>query len=236
MTMSRKNIEFINLFPYDVDRPYPAKNGIPKWYKDIASYGYGNKKIPRLDSDTVATVKKCVPVFDAITSGYLIITPCDLYVHQVDGLPFIQWPSTFDAVSSHPIEQIEGHPVLNTQPKNTMLLLKMINMWMVKTPPGYSCIFLPPMHRDNLINIIPAIVDTDKFDRSVEFPFVLSDPSFTGLIPKGTEIAQVIPFKRDSWKSTFSINTKLKNESYFKLKTTFFDFYRNVFWSKKDFS
>ena len=92
------------------------------------------------------------------------------------------------------------------------------------------------MHRDNLINIIPAILDTDKFDCSVEFPFVLSNPSFTGLIPKGTEIAQVIPFKRDSWKSVFSINPKLKEESYFKLKTTFFDFYRNVFWSKKNFS
>ena len=84
---------------------------------------------------------------------------------------------------------------------------------------------------------MPGIVDTDKYVSPVNFPFILNDIKFTGLIPAGTPIAQVIPFKRDSWKMNFGsekeITASIKSDK--TLKRKFFDVYRNTFWSSKDF-
>lgn len=84
---------------------------------------------------------------------------------------------------------------------------------------------------------MPGIVDTDKYASPVNFPFILNDIKFTGLIPAGTPIAQVIPFKRDSWKMNFGsekeITASIKSDK--TLKRKFFDVYRNTFWSSKDF-
>lgn len=84
---------------------------------------------------------------------------------------------------------------------------------------------------------MPGIVDTDKYASPVNFPFILNDIKFTGLIPAGTPIAQVIPFKRDSWRMNFGsekeITASIKSDK--TLKRKFFDVYRNTFWSSKDF-
>ena len=47
------------------------------------------------------------------------------------------------------------------------------------------------------------MVDTDKYPIPVHFPFLLKK-NFEGLIKQGTPIIQVIPFKRESWKSSYS--------------------------------
>jgi len=84
---------------------------------------------------------------------------------------------------------------------------------------------------------LPGIVDTDKYNSPVNFPFILNDIKFTGLIPAGTPIAQVIPFKRDSWKMSFGSEKEIIESTKIDktLKRKFFDVYRNIFWSSKDF-
>ena len=53
------------------------------------------------------------------------------------------------------------------------------------------------MHRESVFTIMDGIVDTDSYNALVNFPFFLNDWSYEGLIPAGTPMAQVIPFKRE---------------------------------------
>ena len=55
----------------------PASQIIPQWYKDTPSY-YMGKKTPMEDGSSPASIKRCMPVFDAITAGYIIPTYTDL--------------------------------------------------------------------------------------------------------------------------------------------------------------
>jgi hypothetical protein len=101
----------------------------------------------------------------------------------------------------HPI-QLEGSPYVE---KNKNLpFYKIINPWIIKTPPGYSCLFVPPLNNtDDRFSIIPAIVDTDTFPNEINFPIVINGdkyPTLDTVLKKGTPYVQVIPFKRDKWK------------------------------------
>jgi hypothetical protein len=98
-------------------------------------------------------------------------------------------------------------------------------------------LFITPIHRDLPFTILPGIVDTDKYNAPVNFPFILNDMKFTGLIPAGTPIAQVIPFKRENWKMSFGSNKEIEKVTRIDklLNLKFFDVYRNTFWSSKEF-
>jgi len=209
----------------------PASTHIPEWYKKMEAY-IGNLKKPDIAGKSPATIKKCMPVFDALTAGYIIVSPADVYVSQVGGKPTYQW-SDFGLLEFHPIEQAPEHPSGKDMPSYP----KWLNPWAIKTPKGYSTLFVQPFHRESVFTILPGIVDTDTYFTSVNFPFVLNDPKFEGLIPAGTPIAQVIPFKRESWKlkkgNEKDYKAQVKNKT--ELSSTFFNRYKLNFWHKKEY-
>jgi hypothetical protein len=209
----------------------------------------GGERKPRSDGQPDSTIKRCMPVFDAITNGYIITTYVDIWVEQeqddfpsehlfpnstTDTHPYFQWPS-FKPIEFHIIEQAPTHP---DRGSHKVSFPKLMNPWGIKTPPGYSCLFVPPLHRDSLFTILPGVVDTDEYNLPVNFPFMLKNAdSFRGLIPAGTPMAQVIPFKRDEWKMNLGNEEDLKNiEKKFKsVRTTFYDGYKTKFRKKKEY-
>lgn len=225
------NITFTNISGFDnLEQPQSASKFIPDWYKDMESYIGGEKK-PGGEGTTLATVKRCMPVFDAIIAGYIITLPADVYVSIKDGEQYFEW-SALGLVRFHPIVQAPTHPA-----KNKYAYPKWVNYWAIKTPKGYSTMFVEPMHRESVFGILPGIVDTDKYYAPVNFPFTIKDPEFEGLIPKGTPIAQVIPFKRESWTMQFGGEKEIKEQANLtnKLNTTFFDRYKNMFRQNKEY-
>jgi hypothetical protein len=169
-----------------------------------------------------------MPVFDSITSGYFILTPCDIFIEQVDGQPYYQW-SHNGFVDFHDKEQANEH-FLKQQS-----IGKIKNPWGITTPKGYSSLFVPPMHHDNVINIFPGIVDTDSFNSPVFFPFYLK-PGFSGMIDAGTPYAQVFPFKRDEWTHSLEDSESEKQRQQLnKITTVFYDGYKKFFWNKKSY-
>jgi len=229
-------IVFTNMYENNSFLPIPANNFIPEWYKKTDGY-MDDIRRPDPDYGTTATIKKCMPVFDAITSGYLIVSAADIYISQVfdeidqKNVPHLQWASE-NLITFHDNKQAKLYPV-----NWGLKYPKFQNQWSIKTPPGYSCLFITPLHRDLPFTILPGIVDTDKYTNPVNFPFILNDVGWEGMIEAGTPIAQVIPFKRDSW--TMEIGSKEeKNKNfdvYRKLKSGFFNVYKNNYWSKKSF-
>jgi len=212
--------------------PTPAKKNIPFWYRDTKSY-VGEKKVT--EKGPTFTIKKCAPLFDILTAGYIIPTWSDLWVEQKDGQTFFHSGSKTMVVDAHPAVQIELHP----DKKSNENAFKFINPWSIKTPKGYSCFFLPPSHNPNpFFESLSAIVDTDNYYAPVNFPFFLKDSNFEGLIPAGTPLIQVIPFKRQTWKMQFGTREDEVNsfKKVAELHTSLFNAYRNRFWSRKEFN
>ena len=238
-------IKFINRFEFEQDYlPEPASKNIPDWYKDAPSYSLGNKMQTGIKEEngasvrvTNATIKKCMPVFDAMSVGYIIKVPADIEVYKTKNgdttATAFSW--TWRApVKQHPMEQIVSYPHNGV---HKFSIPKFLNPWIIVTPPGYSCLFVSPMHRDSKFNILPGIVDTDNFDHAVNFPFMLNDSNFEGKIEAGTPMAQVIPFKRDNF-SYELYNVEEYIEKY--PETTIFteefpESYKKNNWNKKNY-
>jgi hypothetical protein len=214
--------------------PAPSSKFIPEWYKNAQSY-FNNQKRPRLGSPFV-TIKKCLPVFDAITAGYIIVLNRDIYVEQLEDGPYLHWRAedtekNDDVLTEHHEFQVQGHP-----DNNLGYQLKIENPWLIKTDPGYSCMILPPLHRDNQIVILPGVVDTDKYYEKVNFPFNLKDKNFEGMIEAGTPIAQIIPFKREKYSMNIvPLDSKRRTSNQRTIASKIFDGYRNMYWSRKEY-
>lgn len=210
--------------------PIPASKCLPDWYKQSPEY-VGGERVIR-DGRSPHTIKKCVPVFDAMTAGYVIRTYVDVQVTRRDGLPYYEWPSQ-NALSFHPVEQAPNHPARNGAPYP-----KWTNPWSISTPRGYSCLFVPPMHNPNgMFTIMPGIVDTDTYCAAVNFPFVLNDISWEGLIPAGTLLAQVIPFLRDDWEMRIGNASDVAASARVttRLRSVWWNAYKRQFWTRKNY-
>lgn len=221
----------------EIEIPKPASQLIPDWYKKIESYIDSDHPTPLFLNEKVdsnATIKKCMPVFDSIVSGYIISTPEDIWVSiDEDGDQQFLWPGSF-GITFHDEKQVTSYPIKTGYQKYP----KFLSPWGIRTPKGHSILIVPPFHREKeIFTILPGIVDTDKYYAPVNFVFVVNDSKFIGLIPKGTPIAQVIPFKRDSWK--MKIGNKEEIDKIDKvdklLNSIFFNRYKKLFWTKKEY-
>lgn len=215
--------------PYEF-APQPASKFLPDWYKDLNSYN--GSKINK-EGLSNATAKKCLPLFDAMSSGYIITTFCDIEISDNEGAHSFVWKiKDSNLIESHPNWQTGNHP----QKQINVGMYKYNNAWCIKTPPGYSSIIIPPMHRDNPIIILPGIVDTDKYVDVINFPFYVKE-GFSGVVEAGTPIAQIIPFKRESWKLKEGRRDLLleKGETFKLIRSKFTGGYKNFSWSRKEY-
>ena len=210
--------------------PQPAKKVLPEWYKQLESYRSGEKK-PTGEGNISSTVKRCMPVFDVVTAGYLIFSFTDIYVSLKEGAHWYEW-SSGEPIHFHSNTQAPTHP--RSYGQN---FPKWINPWSIETPKGYSSLFIPPTHRENPFNIFEGVVDTDTYTNNVNFPFAMNNPTFEGLIPAGTPIAQVIPFKRDVWEMEIGGEKEVKKarDIGILLRRTFFDGYKDKYRQFKEY-
>jgi len=217
--------------------PKPIKVNIPKWFKEL-EHTHNN-----------LTVKGCMPFLDTLTTGYVLSLPQDFILrHNVieDGQPTtIFQPSVKDGLDinlnrngildQHPREQFLNSPLDH---KNLNLSAhKILNPWIIKTPPGYSCLFVPPLNNtDDRFSIIPGIVDTDIFKHEINFPFIVNGdkyPTLDTVLQKDLPYVQIIPFKRDNWISKVSEKTENDKIVYWEYLTKQFQVYKNKIWHKK---
>jgi len=214
--------------------PVPSIKTVPNWYKDMET-SYAKDKTNNFEVFKTQTIKRCMPVLDAITIGYMFKTFTDIYVHEDENKMIrYEWSQDrMDAISFHDESQVVNYKNENRGPG----VPKLRSPWGIKTPKGYSCLFIPPMHQPaSGITILEGVVDTDTYTNSVQFPFIL-DKGFTGLIPAGTPFAQIIPFKRDSFRMKIgetdqSLEDILVQKT---IRSTFINGYRNKFRQQKDY-
>jgi hypothetical protein len=248
--MFDKEIEFSaheDYFALKEDYPTPIKLNIPEWYKKLDH---------TLENHTI---KGCMPFLDTLTSGYLLKMPQDFWIrHNIDiknneGGVFKNGFQTFalhehssilpirsinlnGGLDVHTVKQLEGSPFIE---KNKNLpFYKILNPWKIKTPKGYSCLFVPPLNNsDDRFSIIPGIVDTDTFPVEVNFPIIINGdkyPVLETVIKKGLPYVQIIPFKRDSWKMILKsrVQKEVQNSRLF-YPLKLLNIYKDKYWRKK---
>jgi hypothetical protein len=213
--------------------PPPDTAFLPDWLHYLPRYL--NKEEEVLEKGYIpSTIKKSQPVLDIIEAGYYIPLPCDVWVDNYgeNSISF-QWSlESIHLVSQNKADTHKGLPI---PPGYYAHSFKWLNPWIVRTPPGYSSLFIHPSYHTHLPFLCSSsIVDTDLYPTPVNFSFFLKH-GFDGLIAQGTPMIQVIPFKRDSFKSVISHDEGKYKNLWNKAKTVFFDRYKRFFHSPKTF-
>lgn len=231
--------------------PMPTKKVIPQWYKDMPNNFYHpTNTSPKNvyfnnfgDLVVSATIKRCPPIQDLLTTGYTISLWSDIaVVHDKDQngnerLDFRWLDHNEQHVTYHPNNQIKNSFV---EPlSNDGNIYKFLNPWYIKTPPGYSCYIQTPQYTPLPYNILPGIVDTDTY-HEVAFPFIWNgkpgEPAQT-LLAKGTPVANIIPFKREAWVSSIEAISVEDQKVWHKLLwSNLGGLYRKLTNNKRDFS
>jgi hypothetical protein len=185
-------------------KPYPAVKQLPEWFTKSSPY-YGSNVYP--DDGKLhfrqkvanATFKKCVPLLDSLSSGYIIPLWADVMVEQENNFPYIYWKTQWDIFEEHGLPSKE----IPAPTGYDQVVYKYLNCWIPQTPKGYSCLIVSPLgYNDLAFKAVPAVVDTDRSTLELIFPMWVKT-GFEGIVEKGTPMVQIIPFKRDDWDSTF---------------------------------
>jgi hypothetical protein len=200
--MTTKKIEFraSNKHTSEVKSPpQPASKFLPQWYTQMPPYFSGDKL--QLDPYATVTAKKCFPLLDGLTNGYIATLWADLFVKQVNGFTEIKWTTDEPVCDAWSLQQSSSFEV----PDGFSLpVFKYLHGWIIKTPPEYSCLITHPVGYPNLpIRTITGIVDTDTLETMANSPFTIKK-DFEGVIEKGTPMFQIFPFKREKWQSVYT--------------------------------
>ena len=199
-------IEFVALDKYAFEvcpKPFPASQAIPQWWKDASPYvkspqNPDGKKIIIENRESNASFKKCTPMLDLLSSGYIVSLWADVQITIENGYPLIKWRVQKNVFESHLTQEVEipdGYQ--KTQ-------FKFLNQWVPKLPKGYSALIIAcPGYPNTPFKAMQAIIDYDKTTHPL-YPPVYVKENFEGIVEKGTPMFQVIPFKRNNWTSKFS--------------------------------
>ena len=262
--MFRKQIEFICHEDYahtELEKPEPVKAHIPDWYKKLE---HNMKRMsvkgcmPVLDTLTAGYVLKMPQdLFIEFNIDKIHPETGEVIVDKKTGENIKDFKFRYGLCEGdsmlaaktmnlnggdaqvHYQHQLEGSSFLKKN-KN-FAVLKILNPWVIKTPPGYSCLFVPLLNNaDDRFEIISGIVDTDKWNLEVNFPFVINGDKYetlTTTIKRGTPFVQVIPFKRDSWKMKLKTRTGREAlKDYISHSLQIIRSYKDRIWSKKSWN
>ena len=216
--------------------PTPASKERPKWYNDMPGWlGEPNTSPP--------TIKKCMPVYDMMTAGYIIHTPveqeikCGIRHDSEDIISFnrrfpMAWADMQEPNEGHMHEQCPVHVKGNRRDFITFSV-----PWRIETPPGYSCLIQPPyFHFEERFTLWPGIVDTDVIDVPwSNWPgHMNTGAEETVTIQPGTPLMQIFPFKREDWEMEVEVDEagKARDTS---LKFFLTNAYKRIFHQKKKY-
>jgi len=214
--------EMTDVWPH----PQPAQRFISEDYKKLERFEKGDLH--------KQTVKTCMPFLDSMTAGYIIPFDQDYVVDPTENDLSVTPASREQNQFGFHVQNQLPKPWHKTAGENAG---KFIGKWLIKTPPGYSCLFMHPMNRlEERWRMIEGIVDTDSYISVINYPFILKKRDNQFLIKKGDPMIQVVPFKREPWKmwSGFYLE-KEHSKTDNKLTSLWKDRYKNLFWKKKSF-
>ncbi len=235
--------------PFYVDPPMPGSSLIPDWFRKGESFlsRETNKVASKDDPFKTAGMKGCMPFFDSLTSGYLLLTWADVEITKNDddgGL--LEFKYLEPDIYGKPTETNNDYRMIiertgdlgHTIPRpvgHSYNHMAWSSQWGMSLPKGWSLLITHPMNRFDLpFTTMSAIMESDRFSPNGNIPFFIQK-GWTGVIPKGTPFAQIVPIKRSSWISTFSKMTTKDKFLAISAREVDYGFYRSKIWVPKKY-
>jgi|694.fasta_scaffold84553_3 hypothetical protein len=217
----------------DIPGILPIKLNVPEWYKNTPGLQeVNNKNMKKIPGNF--TFKSCSPFLDALTSGYSIPLPMDIAIEQTDHGPSITWGDDSKILD---LRNQEDNLLLPVPQGHSDLHFVWRVQHFIKIPKGYSAIFTHPLNRFDLpFTTLSGIVDGEFALYGGNVPVFFSS-SFEGVIPEGTPIMQIIPFKTENWVSEKDLNIIEEGERNHKISSRkAFGWYKQNIWKKKTYN
>jgi len=130
----------------------------------------------------------------------MILLPCDITVDR--GAFSWDWDVPAPATENHPraplsfhvAAQFAGTPFAHGQTS----AIKFNSFWTIELEPGWSLFATHPVNRGDLpFRLVSGLVDADLFhDGGINFPALWTDQDFSGVLKKGTPVAQCFAVPR----------------------------------------
>ena len=185
-----------------IPAPVRAKTALPDWFRKLPPVTEARVST----NDSGLTVKRCMPFLDAMATGWVIGLAATARMEILDKGQTVNCGWDFDRtlVSNHASHQVAGNP------REPLPPCKFHNYWTIRTPPGWSCLFVPPLNRPNgVFEVVAGVVDTDTYQSEIHFPFFATGEDGLHVLERGTPIVQVIPFRRE----TTDLDGDIRSES-----------------------
>lgn len=223
---SSKDVELL------VPPPKPAAHYIPKWYRDVPKFSDKNIEFDEGGGVKGLNIKSCVPFLDAMLNGYIQETWQDVAINISDDGVQISNLSEPTIVS---MREKTNAPVGNGYyPAEFIWKVP----WIPKVPKGWSVMYVTPLNHLELPFVTgTGIQDSDNFYHGPfgNYPFYIKK-GFSGIIPKGTPMFQIVPIRRESWESsTLPWDEEDQKRRSSILNTKFYGVYKSIFHVKKEF-
>lgn len=220
--------------------PQPARKSRPDWFssfprrKDSVNYFQITE-----GAENNMTVKGCSPFVDGLDAGYFFTLPCDVIFERENGTLKITAMSTGGVNSPITIRPSEADwrtPWAEGVGPYDGLQLNFRSDWCFKTPRGWSALAIHPINRPELpFLMLGGVLDSDKWGESGNHPFFLHS-AWQGILPKGTPMVQIIPFKRADWISeTDRKGWQDYEKASYELGSVCEGWYKKNAWSRKSY-
>lgn len=217
--------------------PQPARNYMPDWYKLLPAFRDGKFT----DGAQDRTIKFCVPFADSLSFGYIQETWQDINISLNPLGPGIE-EFKINYLEDPKIMDIRGKVEKSFFIPEDFYDFELVwhPAWVPELPKGYSALITHPLNRFDLpFYTLSGIVEHDTYTHSYpesNIPFLIKK-GFTGVIPKGTPMYQIIPFKRDNWKSKKQkLDIQEQSNINEKIRSYPFGGYKKNHWVKKTFN
>lgn len=214
-----------NFFPQSL---FPSKKYLPDWYKNEKRFTNEKPKIFGINEKNL-TYKACIPFFDSLTNGYTVELWTDIFVFKNDnGVPEMRWDIGPDPVVGRDSIKSFTQPHMHDDAH-----FAWFNPYTIKTPKNYGLLITHPFNRFDLpFTTLTGIADSDKLLTTGVIPFFIKK-DFEGVIPCGTPIFQILPFKRESWEYKEDASLIEKNkEQLFMSTRNHSGFYKKNIWKR----
>ena len=229
--------------------PQPASQFVPDWYRKgerFINKEDGSLDIPNKELRS-GGLKSCNPFLDSIIAGYIQELSCAVEILKNNGSDPIEFRYVEKNENDEYIE-VEDFNLINerrgalghTMPRphgHSQNHMAWTGHWGWKTPRGYSIIVTHPMNQFQLpFTTSSGFMESDRFTSGGNVPWYIKE-GFTGIIPKGTPMYQIIPVKRKKWLGYVPVKVVSKKAIFMgrQAREVLYGFYRDKLWVKKHY-
>jgi len=187
----------------------PAKYFISEEFKKMP-YSLDDKDLMQ----TKKTAKSCPSFVEILREGYVIPSPCDIYLYYNKEIDVWKWqtPTGYGwvDVSIHQPSQFQDY----YESSNVKYVFKINSLWNVYTPKGYSVRQIPMLYHNNKdFQAAYGVIKSDVFHQ-INTQILFTSDKDEIIIEKGTPLCYIVPYKRENYNYKVVPYNKMKEKDY----------------------